>query len=84
MDEMGYITLDVITPSGETLCMQTDRITLPSEEGKICVLEGHKPFVATLVPGTLIAGTENPREVPVRAGLALAKANHVTVLTLDQ
>ena len=83
MDTIGNIILDVITPSGEALCMQTDCVSFPSETGEVCLHEGHRPIVATLVPGTLVAGTENPREFHVAGGLALAKSNHVTVLTME-
>jgi len=83
MDTSNNIILDVIASSGESLCVQTNRVTFPSEDGEVCIQEGHGPLVATLVPGTLVAGTENPRKFPITGGLALARANHVTVLTME-
>jgi F-type H+-transporting ATPase subunit epsilon len=47
------LTLEVATPLGMALSVQTDSVQVPSVAGEVGVLPGHVPLLAALKPGIL-------------------------------
>ena len=47
------VTLEVATPLGMALSVQTDSVQLPSVAGELGVLGGHVPLLAAMKPGIL-------------------------------
>jgi len=47
------LTLEVATPAGMALSVQTDSVQLPSAVGELGALGGHVPLLAALKPGIL-------------------------------
>lgn len=47
------VTLEVATPAGMALSVQTDSVQLPSAVGELGALGGHVPLLAAMKPGIL-------------------------------
>jgi F-type H+-transporting ATPase subunit epsilon len=69
------ITLDVATPLGMALSLQTDSVQVPSALGEVGVLPGHLPLLAALRPG-IMAYRQNGQLVRAAVG-----AGYVEVTT---
>lgn len=52
-DLPATVTLEVATPAGMALSVQTDSVQLPSSVGELGALGGHVPLLAALKPGIL-------------------------------
>ena len=52
-DLPSSLTLEVATPLGMALSVQTDSVQVPSVAGEFGVLPGHVPLLAALKPGIL-------------------------------
>ncbi|OIO20150.1 MAG: ATP synthase F1 subunit epsilon [Candidatus Magasanikbacteria bacterium CG_4_9_14_0_2_um_filter_41_10] len=47
------ITFKIVTPNGVTYEDEIEKVTIPTGDGEITVLENHAPLVSTLVPGAV-------------------------------
>jgi F-type H+-transporting ATPase subunit epsilon len=76
------LTLEVATPLGMALSVQTDSVQAPSVVGEFGVLPGHVPLLAALKPGILTYRTGGQVErAAVGAGYAEATPDHVRLIT---
>ena len=76
------LALEVATPLGMALSVQTDSVQVPSVAGEVGVLPGHVPLLAALKPGILTyrEGGQMLRAA-VGGGYAEATADRVRVIT---
>ena len=76
------LTLEVATPLGMPLSVQTDNVQVPSVAGEFGVLPGHLPLLAALKPGILSwkEGAQTLRAA-VGGGFAEATASRVRIIT---
>ena len=76
------LALEVATPLGNALQVQTDSVQMPSVEGEVGVLPGHVPLLAALKPG-ILTYKENGQflRAAIGGGYAEATADHVRVIT---
>ena len=76
------LTLEVATPLGMALSVQTDSVQMPSVAGEVGVLPGHVPLLAALKPGILTyrEGGQMQRAA-VGGGYAEATADRVRLIT---
>lgn len=76
------LALDVATPLGTALAVQTDSVQLPSVEGEVGVLPGHVPLLAALKPGILTYKQDGQfLRAAIGGGYAEATPDHVRVIT---
>ena len=82
--------LQVVTPTGTSIQLEVDEVTLPGLSGEFGVLKGHIPFVSALQPGVLRyrQGTTKER-LAIGAGFAEvapvdAAAPHGKVVVLTE
>jgi F-type H+-transporting ATPase subunit epsilon len=76
------LTLEVATPLGTALAVQTDSVQMPSVEGEVGVLPGHVPLLAALKPGILAYKQEGQLlRAAIGGGYAEATPDHVRVIT---
>ena len=76
------LTLEVATPLGMALSVQTDSVQMPSVVGEVGVLPGHVPLLAALRPGILTyrEGGQMQRAA-VGGGYAEATPDSVRLIT---
>lgn len=76
------LTLEVATPLGMALSIETDSVQAPSVAGEVGVLPGHVPLLAALRPGILQyrQGGQMQRAA-VGGGFVEAGADRVRVIT---
>ncbi|HBB37699.1 MAG TPA: ATP synthase F1 subunit epsilon [Candidatus Magasanikbacteria bacterium] len=48
------ITFKIVTPNGVTYEDDIEKVTIPTGDGEITVLESHAPLVSTLAPGEVL------------------------------
>ena len=76
------LTLEVATPLGMALSVETDSVQAPSMLGELGVLPGHVPLLAALKPGILTYRQGGQLlKAAVGAGFVEAGASHVRVIT---
>src|SRR5689334_11418950 len=76
------LTLEVATPLGMALSVQTDSVQVPSVEGEFGVLPGHVPLLAALKPGILTYREGGQmQQAAVGAGYAEATADRVRLIS---
>lgn len=76
------LTLEVATPLGLALSVQTDSVQAPSVVGEFGVLPGHVPLLAALKPGILTYRKDGQLlRAAVGAGYAEATPDHVRLIT---
>ena len=76
------LTLEVATPLGMALSVQTDSVQAPSVVGEFGVLPGHVPLLAALKPGILTYRKDGAMlKAAIGAGFAEATADKVRVIT---
>jgi|GEM_PF-2002032 len=71
-DETPILHLTVLSPEGELLRADVDRVTLAGATGEIELLPGHEPLVCGVQPGTLRywpAGEGREQTLELAAGL---------------
>ncbi len=74
--------LKVITPKKLLVDAQVDEVTLPSLEGSLGILPGHRPLVAALGKGVLsYRMAKREEEFVVRGGFAEIQPEKVLVFT---
>ncbi|MBN1930549.1 MAG: F0F1 ATP synthase subunit epsilon [Desulfobacterales bacterium] len=78
----GKIRLEVVTPEGGIVNVDTDIVMAPGSLGEFGVLQGHTPFLTTLKIGTIRYKGDGGSEecVFVSGGFAEALPDKVTVL----
>ena len=76
------LKLEIATPLGKALAIDSESVQLPGAAGEFGVLAGHLPILAALKPGIMKyrQGTETKLAV-IGAGYAEADAVHVRVIT---
>ncbi|APS00152.1 ATP synthase F1 subunit epsilon [Pajaroellobacter abortibovis] len=76
------IQIEILTPHGQTLSVQVDEVTIPSTEGELGLLPGHRPIMAVLKGGivTYLQEKETKR-VSVRGGFARAEDGKLLLMT---
>jgi len=76
------LMLEVATPLGMALAVETDSVQAPSMAGELGVLPGHVPLLAALRPGILTykQGGELLKAA-IGGGFVEAGASHVRVIT---
>ena len=52
------------------------KVILPAEEGEMCVLDFHQPFVVRLKKGNI---SFLDKQIPVKDGIAFMRANNLVV-----
>lgn len=77
------LTLEVATPLGTALAVQTDSVQMPSVEGEVGVLPGHVPLLAALKPG-ILTYKENGAFVRAAIGGGYAEATHTMVRVITE
>ena len=76
------LTLEVATPMGLALLVDTDSVQAPSVAGELGVLPGHVPLLAALRPGILSYRQGGQYvKAAVGGGFVEAGADHVRVIT---
>jgi F-type H+-transporting ATPase subunit epsilon len=76
------LTLEVATPLGMALSVETDSVQAPSMSGELGVLPGHVPLLAALKPGILTYKQGGQfLKAAVGGGFVEAGAAHVRVIT---
>jgi len=76
------LKLEVATPLGIALSIETDSVQVPGAEGEVGVLPGHVPLLAALKPGILTYKEEGQfLRAAIGGGYAEATADHVRVLS---
>ena len=81
-DLPGTLTLEVATPAGMVLSVQTDSVQLPSAVGELGVLGGHVPLLAALKPGLLTFKKDGQFvRAAVGSGFAEVLADRVRVIS---
>jgi F-type H+-transporting ATPase subunit epsilon len=81
-DLPSSLKLEIATPLGMALSVQTDSVQVPSVEGEFGVLPGHVPLLAALKPGILTYREGGQfHQAAVGAGYAEATADHVRLIS---
>jgi F-type H+-transporting ATPase subunit epsilon len=76
------LTLEVATPLGLPLTVETDSVQVPSVAGEFGVLPGHLPLLAALKPGILTwKQGGQPQRAAVGGGFVEATATRVLLIT---
>jgi F-type H+-transporting ATPase subunit epsilon len=76
------IYLRVITPRSLVVEAEVEEVTIPSLEGELGILPGHRPFYAALGSGQLTYRASGRREsLSVRGGYAEVGPESVTAFT---
>jgi F-type H+-transporting ATPase subunit epsilon len=76
------LTLEVATPLGMALHLETDSVQVPSVAGEFGVLPGHLPLLAALKPGILSYRKDNQMQrAAVGGGFVEATGTHVRLIT---
>src|SRR3954468_24632208 len=76
------LLLEVATPLGMAVSLQTDSVQVPGAAGEFGVLPGHLPLLAALKPGILSYRQDGKMQrAAVGAGFAEATADHVRLIT---
>lgn len=89
------ITLEIVTPEGIKYRADCEHVLLPSVQGQIDILPGHRPLVAMIEAGEVMAGNPGPNlalpeakrsgnaphEVAVDKGFARVSGSVVSILT---
>ena len=76
------LTLEVATPLGMALSVETDSVQAPSMAGELGVLPGHVPLLAALRPGILTYKQGGQlQKAAIGGGFVEAGAAHVRVIT---
>ncbi len=79
---MGGISLEIVTPKGRALTVDTDEVTAPSVDGEFGVLPGHLATLAAVRPGIVSyrVGTEW-KKCAVSGGFVEVTGDRVLLLT---
>ena len=65
------LELTIVTPEGEVLREEAERVVFPGSEGEFGVLEGHERFLTPLAIGAVeIAGAGGVRHAAISGGFA--------------
>jgi F-type H+-transporting ATPase subunit epsilon len=76
------LTLEVATPLGMALSLQTDSVQVPSVAGEFGVLPGHLPLLAALKPGILTYKQDSQiQRAAVGGGYVESTGTHVRLIT---
>lgn len=76
------LALEVATPLGMALSLQTDSVQVPSVMGEMGVLPGHVPLLAAVKPGILTYKKDSQlMRAAVGAGFVEATADRVRLIT---
>lgn len=58
-------------------------VVLPSEDGELCVLDFHQPFLCALCPGSIKIGnpkTGEEKRIFISRGVARMRANELSIM----
>jgi F-type H+-transporting ATPase subunit epsilon len=78
----GSLHLRVITPARLLVDAEVEAVTLPSLEGYLGILPGHRPLFTALGKGNLAYRLDKQEEkIPVRGGYAEVQPGSVLVFT---
>lgn len=81
---MAKLTLEVATPTGKALSIDTASVQVPSEMGEFGVLPGHLPILAVLKAGVLSYEVDGgTARAAISTGFVEADASGVRVITED-
>ena len=81
-DLPSSLTLEVATPLGMALHLETESVQVPSVAGEFGVLPGHLPLLAALKPGILTYRKDNQMQrAAVGGGFVEATGTHVRLIT---
>lgn len=81
---MARLTLEVATPRGKALSIDTASVQVPSAMGEFGVLPGHLPILAVLKPGVLSYEVDGrTARAAISTGFVEADASGVRVITED-
>lgn len=80
---MTPLHLEVITPTGVALDVETTEVTLPGSRGELGILPDHTPLLSALRPGIVsYRGAQGLARLAVADGCAeVGAGNHVLVIT---
>ena len=74
--------LEVITPSRSAYSATVESVTLPTGDGEIQVLSGHRPLISTLMEGEVVLKTgEKTEYLAVGRGFVRVASDVVSLLT---
>lgn len=68
--------ISILEPKGAIWQGMVNKVNLPAEEGEMCVLDFHQPFVARLQKGNIIFLN---KRIAVKDGIAFMRSNNLTV-----
>jgi F-type H+-transporting ATPase subunit epsilon len=76
------LLLKMITPDGVDLRGEADSVVIPTDNGEIEVLPGHRPIITIIVPGGLILKNEGSSTVyAVDQGFARVSGDVISIIT---
>ena len=76
--------LEVVTPKGAVVDVETDEVILPGKEGEFGVLEGHIPFLSALKPGVLrYLKDGRSKQIAIGNGFAEVGVNNKVLVLTD-
>lgn len=74
--------LEILTPKGLEFKDEVARVTLPTREGQITVLEHHQPLISVLNPGamTIVTAAGKLVEREIEGGIMEVADNRAQIL----
>ena len=66
----------ILEPKGAIWQGMIKKVNLPAQEGEMCVLDFHQPFVARLKKGNIVFSNMH---IAVKDGIAFMRSNNLTV-----
>ncbi|MBN2831216.1 MAG: ATP synthase epsilon chain [Candidatus Omnitrophica bacterium ADurb.Bin205] len=68
--------VSILEPKGAIWEGMANQVMLPAEEGQMCVLDFHQPFVVRLTSGSIAFAD---MKIAVKDGIAYMRSNSLTV-----
>lgn len=75
------LTLEIVTPEQLVYHAECDHVILPTKQGEVDILPGHRPLIAMLVPGEVVVGnpTANTAWKPKQPGDTEPTGNDIAI-----
>ncbi len=83
---MSKLTIQLVTPERTVLSEEVVSLSCPTTDGRITILPGHTPLIASLVSGELIArnsGNNDEHFIHVAGGFVEIKPNNEIIILAD-
>ena len=68
----------ILEPKGAIWQGMVKKVNLPAQDGEMCVLDFHQPFVVRLRKGNIVFSNQH---IAIRDGIAFMHSNNLTVFT---